>query len=158
MHATKASNSAAPALEDAWVSNPDNLQWIEVLRASFSIWCAGVIEDCPERRMASQTALEHRQMPRRHERIECQIVLEECVERRVERCVFQPQRIIDVLDHGAQAFELPAALSNEAANAILHIIRCKIYPPDDAGNRRVSAGETEEETRFRLGGGSLHQH
>jgi len=61
----------------------------------------------------------------RHERIECQIVLEECVERRVERCVFQPQRIIDVLIMGRRPLSFPAP-SRTRLRTRCSIIPCKI--------------------------------
>src|ERR1700688_4659960 len=116
-----------------------------------------MVKHRPKRWMSSHAPLEHLQMARCHERIECQIVFEDCAEGRIERGAAQPQRVTDVLYHRAQSLELSGALSDETANSIRDVIRFKIHPTDDAGNRRMTIREIKEKTRFCLGRGRLDQ-
>src|SRR5579871_214275 len=104
-----------------------NLTRPRVEGCSGNIGFAGMIKYCPELWMSPQAALEHRQVTRRHERIERKIVFQDCAEGRVKRGAFHPPGITDVLDHRTQTLELSLALLHKAANSIRHVACSKIY-------------------------------
>src|SRR5882672_10401935 len=118
---------------------------------------AGMIEHGFERRISTEAPFEYLEMARGYERVECQVILENCLKGRIERGAIQPKRIINVLDHRPQSLEFAATFLNQTTNSIGDVTGFKVHPTNNARYRGMTTSEFKQETGFRLGGRSLNQ-
>src|ERR1700722_47648 len=102
-----------------------------------NIRLAGVIQYGTQVRVPNEPCSQYVKLCRSDQCIEYEAVCDHCLERLVERRLREPLRIGNILNHRTQAFERAAAVSNQCRYAPMCAGRLEIYPPHDAGNKRM---------------------